>query len=141
LNLLKRGVKVVCASHCHHIQGIEQTREGLIAYGLGDLVFPRFLGNGLHVDLPWPHRISFALEVCFRDRNVSSFNIIPWFFHRELGLVRLAGPAGLMIKAWTHLLSAFDDRDYDAWYAKYNSRSPTAPSRKLIKRIARIATR
>src|SRR5258705_10164140 len=71
---VEAGADLVLCHHAHVPMGIEVWKAGLIAYGLGNLVFPasRHLASG-H---PWSYR-SLVLKVFFGRGGVSHAHIIP----------------------------------------------------------------
>jgi poly-gamma-glutamate synthesis protein (capsule biosynthesis protein) len=71
---VEAGADLVLCHHAHVPMGIEVWKRGLIAYGLGNLVFPasRHLASG-H---PWSYR-SLVLKVFFGRGGISHAQIIP----------------------------------------------------------------
>jgi poly-gamma-glutamate synthesis protein (capsule biosynthesis protein) len=71
---VEAGADLVLCHHAHVPMGIEVWKGGLIAYGLGNLVFPasRHLASG-H---PWSYR-SLVLKVFFGRGGVSHAHLIP----------------------------------------------------------------
>jgi hypothetical protein len=71
---VEAGADLVLCHHAHVPMGIEVWQRGLIAYGLGNLVFPasRHLASG-H---PWSYR-SLVLKVFFGRSGITHAQIIP----------------------------------------------------------------
>lgn len=71
---VEAGADLVLCHHAHVPMGVEVWRRSVIAYGLGNLVFPasRHPGSG-H---PWKHR-SVVLKVAFDRDGISQVEIIP----------------------------------------------------------------
>jgi len=71
---VEAGADLVLCHHAHVPMGVEVWRRSVIAYGLGNLVFPasRHPGSG-H---PWKHR-SVVLKVAFDREGISHVEIIP----------------------------------------------------------------
>jgi poly-gamma-glutamate capsule biosynthesis protein CapA/YwtB (metallophosphatase superfamily) len=71
---VEAGADLILCHHAHVPMGIEVWKRGLIAYGLGNLVFPasRHLAGG-H---PWSYR-SLVLKVFFGHGGISHAQIIP----------------------------------------------------------------
>jgi poly-gamma-glutamate capsule biosynthesis protein CapA/YwtB (metallophosphatase superfamily) len=71
---IEAGADLVLCHHAHVPMGLEVWKRGLIAYGLGNLVFPasRHLASG-H---PWSYR-SVVLKVFFGREGISHAQIIP----------------------------------------------------------------
>ena len=69
------GANLVIGHHPHVTQGIEEYKNGLIAYSLGNLVFDQNFDEYTSK--------SFLLEVEFEGLSLSGFNKIPIYFEKD----------------------------------------------------------
>jgi poly-gamma-glutamate capsule biosynthesis protein CapA/YwtB (metallophosphatase superfamily) len=121
--LIDLGIPLVIGSHCHHIQGYEKVNNGLIAYGLGDLCFPRTIGNDLYLDPGESGRNSLVLSATIDKGKLVAFSFCPWRFDDSEGLNPLGGKMAKAVSNEHRQLSkGFSSSNYDRWFEFYNSR-------------------
>lgn len=74
--LVDAGADVVLEHHPHVPQGIEEYGDGLIAYSLGNFVFPVHGDNYMHAGSPWTDK-SMVLRVALSKEGYTSHEIVP----------------------------------------------------------------
>jgi hypothetical protein len=74
--LVDAGADIVLEHHPHVPQGIEEYGDGLIAYSLGNFVFPVHGDNYMHNGSPWTDK-SLILRVTLGKQGYVSHEIVP----------------------------------------------------------------
>lgn len=72
------GCDIIIGHHPHVVQGVEEYKNGIIVYSLGNFFFPDF-DRGPSVIRRWPDesKYSFILECTFSQGKIKSYRIIP----------------------------------------------------------------
>ncbi len=74
--LVDAGADIVLEHHPHVPQGVEEYGDGLIAYSLGNFVFPVHGDNYMHTGSPWTDK-SLVLRVALGKDGYVSHKIVP----------------------------------------------------------------
>jgi poly-gamma-glutamate capsule biosynthesis protein CapA/YwtB (metallophosphatase superfamily) len=77
-SLIDNGTSLVIGHHPHCVQGVEEYKDGLIAYSLGNFNFWQ-----KDVEPSWINRLSVILEVELSKKGVVDFKLIPIKIDRD----------------------------------------------------------
>lgn len=76
-SLVEHGCDIVLGTHPHSVQGIEEYKNGLIAYSLGNFVFdPQILDHAIEYDNPLI-RNTYMLKMSVNNQGITDYSIIP----------------------------------------------------------------
>ena len=121
--MIDRGATVVVGHHPHVYQGVEQYRNGLIAYSLGNFVFPDISYGPYEIRQNEATRSGLMLSVNLNATGVTHWQITPLRADRNFHPTVLSGvKRSLVLQHVNDLSSGFGVRNYRAFWRKNRSR-------------------
>lgn len=128
--LIDIGANIVIGHHPHVLQGIEEYGNGLIAYSLGNLIFPDYEFVGKHIVNSEANRTSILLKIELTANGYKSYNIVPLKADEHFLPAPLVGTAReevlQQIEKWT---TSYRSADYENRFFKFHTDRNLAPYR------------
>jgi len=118
--LIDHGASIVVGHHPHVIQGIERYGGGLIAYSLGNFIFPDCEFNGMKHENTPANKTGLLLNVDFSKNGISGFEVIPIGMDETFNPFILDGKAKeRTLDSLEELSTILSDSEYDDFYSRY----------------------
>lgn len=115
--LSNQGSLIYYGHHPHVAQGVEFSKDALIAYSLGNFCFDDVYSSSSSkptVELSENNRSSFILEICIEKNKVTSYRIVPIYIGKD-SLILGKGATGEVVKGFTDKIHSMNEADYTAF--------------------------
>ena len=124
-DIIDAGASVVLGHHPHVLQGIEEYHRGIIAYSLGNFIFPNYSYKKYHLIQREENRTSVILKCTFFTKNMWEWDIIPVYQKDDFVPVVLTGAEGHRVISEVRQLSnpfSLGIKDYRRFWSKHRIR-------------------
>ena len=130
--LIDAGADVIIGHHPHVLQGIEEYSNGLIAYSIGNLVFPDYEFRGKKITNSDANKTTILLNIELSPNGYSDYSIVPLKADEHFRPFPIKGPAREeVVKQIDKWADTYRSPDYRRIFLDFHTNRNLTPYRYL----------